>query len=318
MNVLITGGAGFVGSNLVTHLSLFTRYKKIGVIDNFDPFYPAEVKKKRLEKWRQMSNLHFYEADIRDEVEMEKIFQAENWDTIIHLAAVPGTRQSLVDPVLYSDVNVTGTVQMLHMAVEHKVQHFVYVSSAAVYGGVSAPYAFREDEIMSLPLSPYAASKWTAEVYCQLYQQLYGLDLTVLRMFSAFGPGQRPDMAIYQFAEQMLAGKPVTLYDPNTSRDYIYISDVVEGIRNAVDRTEGYQVYNLGSGVSVTLLQLVEILANALGVEHDMTVVGGRRSDLLHTLADISKMEQGTGFRPKVNFHEGMLMFANWFLEERS
>lgn len=318
MNILITGGAGFIGSHLVTHLSLFTRYKKIGVIDNFDPFYPADLKIKRVVKWKKMNNLRFFEADIRDEEAMEEIFQTDNWDTIIHLAGVPGTQQSLRDPVLYSDVNVTGTVHMLHLAVKHKVKHFIYLSSAAVYGEVDTPYAFREEEIMSLPSSPYAISKWTAEVYCQMFQQLYGLDLTVLRLFTAFGPDQRPDMAIYRFAEQIKARKAVSLYDPDATRDYIYISDVVEGIRNAVDRTGGYQVYNLGSGVSVTLPQLVESLAGALGFEHELNITGRQQGHLQHTLADTTKMEQGTGFRAKVNFHEGMLMFANWFLEERS
>ncbi len=316
MNVLITGGAGFIGSNLVQHLSLFTQYKHIGVVDNFDPFYPSEMKMKRIQKWEKMHNIHFYEADIRDESEMDAIFQAKNWDTIIHLAAVPCARSSIQDPALYSDVNVTGTVQMLQLAAEYKVKRFIFVSSSSIYGSVDQPYPFHEDEIVSIPISPYATSKWAAETYCQMFYQLYGFDITVLRLFTTFGPGQRPDMAMHKFAEQILAEKPVTVYDPESTRDYTYISDVVEAIRTTLEWTNGYQVYNVGSGISVGIMQMLDILSNALGIPHKVKILGEQEGEVKHKVADIRKMEQTMGFRPKVNFHEGMLLFANWFLEE--
>jgi UDP-glucuronate 4-epimerase len=316
MNVLITGGAGFIGSNLVQHLSLFTQYKKIGVVDNFDPFYPEEIKKKRIKKWGKMHNVQMFEADIRDESEMDEIFQIENWDTVIHLAAVPCARFSIEDPALYSDVNVTGTVQLLQLAAEHEIKRFIFISSSSVYGSVDNPYPFHEDEIVSMPISPYAASKWAAENYCQLFHQLYGFDITVLRLFTTFGPGQRPDMAMHKFAEQMIANKPVTIFDPESTRDYTYISDVVEAIRTTLEWTNGYQVYNVGSGISVSIMQMLEVLSNALGIPHEIKILGEQEGEVKHKVANIRKMEQTMGFRPKVNFHEGILLFANSFLEE--
>jgi UDP-glucuronate 4-epimerase len=316
MKVLITGGAGFIGSNLVQHLSLFTQYKKIGVIDNFDPFYSPETKRGRLQQLKKSHPFTFYEADIRDERMMKKILQ-EGWDTIIHLAAVPSSRASLDDPVLYSDVNVTGTVQLLQLAVEHEVKRFIFLSSAAVYGEVAEPYAFDEEEIVSAPVSPYATSKVAAESFCQLFHQLYELDVTVLRLFSTFGPEQRPDMAMFRFAEQMQEKQPVTIFDPESTRDYTYISDVVEAIRLAVERTGGYQVYNVGSGISIGITQMIDILANAFGTSQEIKVVGNQQGEGKHVVANIQKIEQAIGFRPKVTFHEGVLLFANWFLEQK-
>ncbi|MCH5585838.1 GDP-mannose 4,6-dehydratase [Shimazuella sp. AN120528] len=317
MKLLITGGAGFIGSNLVQHLSLFTQYKKIGVIDNFDPFYPAEVKKKRIKKWEKIPSIQLYKADIRDESQMEEIFKAENWDTIIHLAAVPCARSSIEDPALYSDVNVTGTVQILQLAAEHQIKRFIFISSSSIYGSVDEPYPFHEEEIVSMPISPYATSKWAAENYCQLFYQLYGFDITVLRLFTTFGPGQRPDMAMHKFAEQMVAGIPVTIFDPASTRDYTYISDVVEAIRLSLEWTNGYQVYNVGSGISVNIMQMLDVLSNALGTKHEVKVLGEHDCEVKHTVADIRKLEQSIGFRPKVTFQEGILLFANWFLEEK-
>jgi UDP-glucuronate 4-epimerase len=317
MNVLITGGAGFIGSNLVQHLSLFTQYKKIGVVDNFDPFYPKEIKKKRIEKWGKIHNLQLHNADIRDEDQLEKIFQAEKWDTIIHLAAVPCARFSIEDPALYSDVNVTGTVQLLQLAAEHDIKRFIFISSSSVYGSVEEPYPFHEDEMVSMPVSPYATSKLAAENYCQLFYQLYGMDITVLRLFTTFGPGLRPDMAMHQFAEQMVANKPVTIFDPESTRDYTYISDVVEAIRLSLEWANGFQVYNVGSGISVSILQMLDVLSNALGIKHEVNVLGEQDCEVKHKVADISRLEQTMGFRPKVTFHEGILLFANWFLEEK-
>jgi UDP-glucuronate 4-epimerase len=317
MNVLITGGAGFIGSNLIQHLSLFTQYKKIGVVDNFDPFYPREVKMKRLQKWIKMDNIELYEADIRDEEAMDEIFQAQKWDTVIHLAAIPSARSSIQDPALYSDVNVTGTVQMLQLSAEHEIRRFIYVSSASVYGAVEEPYAFQEDEIVSMPISPYATSKYAAETYCQLFYQLYGFNITVLRLFTTFGPGQRPDMAMHKFADQMLAEQPVTIYDPDSTRDYTYISDVVDAIRSSIEFTGGYQVYNVGSGISVKVTQMLEVLSNALGLSYETTVLGEKEGEIKHTVADTRKFEKSIGFRPKVTFQEGILLFANWFLEEK-
>jgi UDP-glucuronate 4-epimerase len=317
MNVLITGGAGFIGSNLVQHLSLFTQYKKIGVVDNFDPFYPSEMKKKRIQKWIKMQNIQLYQADIRDETAMNEIFQQENWDTVIHLAAIPCARSSVQDPALYSDVNVTGTVQMLQLAAEHKVKRFIFASSSSIYGSVDEPYPFHEDEIVSIPNSPYATSKWAAETYCQLFYQLYGFDITVLRLFTTFGPGQRPDMAIRRFSEQIIAHQPVTLYDTESTRDYTYISDVVEALRLSLEWTNGYQVYNVGSGISVKITQMLDVLANALGIQHEVKIIGEQDGEVRHKIADISKLEQTIGFRPKVTFNEGILLFANWILEEK-
>lgn len=317
MNVLITGGAGFIGSNLVQHLSLFTQYKKIGVVDNFDPFYPKEIKQKRIKKWNKMNNVHLYNADIRDESEMNEIFQAENWDTVIHLAAVPCARSSIEDPALYSDVNVTGTVQTLQLAAEYDIKRFIFISSSSIYGSAQEPYPFHEDEIVSMPISPYATSKWAAENYCQLFYQLYGFDITILRLFTTFGPAQRPDMAMHKFAEQMAANKAVTIFDPESTRDYTYISDVVEVIRLSLEWANGYQVYNVGSGISVNIMQMLDVLSNALGIKHEVKVLGEQDCEVKHKVADISRLEQTMGFRPKVTFHEGILLFANWFLEEK-
>ena len=179
------------------------------------------------------------------------------------------------------------------------------------------PYAFQEDEMVSLPISPYATSKWAAETYCQLFYQLYGFNITVLRLFTTFGPGQRPDMAMHKFAEQMVTEQPITIYDPESTRDYTYISDVVDAIRLSIEFSGGYQVYNVGSGISVKITQMLDVLAKALGLSYETTILGERDGEVKHTVADMRKLEQSIGFRPKVTFHEGILLFANWFLEEK-
>lgn len=315
-SALVTGGAGFIGSHLVERLLEEGWY--VTVVDNFDPFYPREVKWRNLERALSHPNFRLFELDIRDLEALRRVLDGR-YDVIVHLAAKAGVRPSLQDPVGYYEVNVCGTQNLLEFARERGIGQFVFASSSSVYG-INPNLPWREEDPVLRPVSPYGASKVAGELLGHVYSHLYGIRFIALRIFTAYGPRQRPDLAIHKFARLMLAGKPLPIYgDGSTLRDYTYIDDLVEGIRRAMDyRGSTYEVINLGNGQPLSLLELVRSLEEALGTEAKLEFTALRPEDVPKTWADTSKAQALLGYKPRTSLKEGLRTFLEWLLKEMS
>lgn len=313
-SAIVTGGAGFIGSHLVERLLEEGWF--VTVVDNFDPFYPREVKWKNLEKARSHSNFRLLEVDIRDLEALRRILDGR-YDVIVHLAAKAGVRPSLRDPVGYYEVNVRGTQNLLEIAKEKGITRFVFASSSSVYG-MNPNLPWREDDPLLRPVSPYGASKVAGEVLGQVYSHLYGIHFIALRIFTAYGPRQRPDLAIYKFARLMLEGKPLPIYgNGSTLRDYTYIGDLVEGIRLAMDYDQKpFEVINLGSGHPLGLLEVIEAMEAELGIKANLEFLPPQPGDVPKTWADITKATELLGYKPKTSLKEGLKFFCEWLRKE--
>lgn len=266
---LITGGAGFIGSSLAD--KLLSEGKKVAVIDNFCDFYNSEIKENNIKHNLNNQNYKLYKADIRDKEAVSKIFNENNIDVVIHLAAMAGVRPSIENPVLYQDVNCMGTQNILEEMKKHNCKKLVMASSSSVYGNCKE-VPFREDMIVDFAISPYAATKKANEVMTHVYHKLFDFNVIMLRFFTVFGERQRPDLAINKFTRLMLEDKPIPMFgDGTTSRDYTYIGDIVQGIENSIkyveENTNVYEVLNLGNSSPVTLKEMINTIAKILNVE---------------------------------------------------
>ncbi len=312
--VLVTGGAGFIGSHLVNRL--LESGRRVVVLDNFNDYYDPALKRRSVDEIRSaypQSDLEVVESDLRDAEKMKELFRAHSFDLVHHLAAMAGVRASIQNPILYFDVNVQGTMNLLEAAVEAGRPPVVFASSSSVYGG-SPHIPFREDDPVNQPISPYAASKKAAELVCHAYHHLHGLDITCLRFFTVYGPRQRPEMAIHRFTRRMTEGRPVPMFgDGGTSRDYTYIDDVIDGVMAAADNCSGYRIYNLGNSHPIALRDLIERLASILGVEPDIDQKPQPPGDVERTWADISQAEKNLGYTPEIALDEGLRRFVEWF-----
>lgn len=311
--ILITGAAGFIGSHLTDRL--LGKGDVVVGLDNFDDYYDPAFKRSNLRSARSNESFHLVEGDIRDESSLEDALATFGPDVIVHTAARPGVRPSLTDPMLYQDINVRGTLNVLNAARRGNVD-CVLASSSSVYGESSTP-PFSEDLPADRPRSPYAASKRAVEVFAHAYSGGYGLNVTCLRLFTVYGPRQRPDMAIYKFTEAILNAAPIELFGSTSARDYTYVDDVIDGICAAIDNPHGYQVFNLGTTELTPLSQLVECLATLLEREPEIRELPEQPGDVHLTLADISRAEVQLGYRPRVRIEMGLQSFVEWYLRER-
>jgi UDP-glucuronate 4-epimerase len=309
-NVLLTGGAGFIGSHLAQRL--LEQGKRIAIVDNLDEYYPAEIKRANLAEIGRSGDFQFFPADIRDGEQLRQAFSNFKPDAVIHLAARPGVRMSFAQPEAYTSINVVGTVQVLETSRQTGVQRVVFASSSSVYGHSSrAP--FREDASISHPLSIYAATKAAGEAMAFTYSHAYGLSVICLRLFTAYGPRQRPDLAIRKFARMILEGKEVTIFgDGSLERDYTYVDDVVEGIQRAVDVPGTFDVFNIGNSHPVRIDEMVDTLGRALGKPVRRQFVPTPPGEMVLTHADLSKSSRLLGYSPKVTFEAGIAKFAEW------
>ncbi|SHF06517.1 UDP-glucuronate 4-epimerase [Seinonella peptonophila] len=318
MKILLTGGAGFIGSHLVRHFLQGSTVEKIAVIDNLDAYYSPKQKQERLEQWQDEPRVVCYRSDICQREQIKQVFQQEQWEVIIHLAAIPGVRPSLQRPTEYVDIDVTGTVQLLQLAVEYQVPHLIFFSSSSVYGHQSVVQPWKEGITQEMPSSPYAAAKRSAEIFCQTYQQLYPLHVTILRPFTVYGPEQRPDMAIHFFARQMVKGLPIPVFSLDSSRDYTYIDDLIQAVERCLMRPNGFQLFNVASGERISLRQMIKQLASALHVEAKLEIKGEQLGDPAYTWADLTQIKETIGYRPQVDFATGIQRFATWFQQNRT
>jgi len=312
MRVLVTGGAGFIGSHVVE--DLVRSGHSVVCLDNFDDFYDPGVKRANLTVSARSGSVRLVEGDLRDQASLDRCF-SESIDVVIHLAARAGVRPSLLQPDLYYDVNVMGTIRLLETMRRHGVHRLLFASSSSVYGN-NRKTPFAETDNVDLPISPYAATKKAGELLCHTYHHLYGFDIFCLRFFTVYGPRQRPEMAIHQFARRILGGQPITIYGDGTSRrDYTYIADIVSGINGCLRSLKGFEILNLGESRTVTLSGLVDLLEEAIGAKAVLVREPMQPGDVLVTYADIEKARRLVGYDPQWPLEKGIREFVTWFRE---
>ncbi len=311
--ILITGGAGFIGSHLVDSL-LAAGDWDITVVDDFNDFYDPAIKQENVSPHLRASHYQLFRVDIRDRSGLGKIFRDNKFDCIVHLAARAGVRPSLQQPLLYTETNITGTLNLLELASAHNVPQFVFGSSSSVYG-INAKVPFSEDDPIRQPISPYAATKAAGELLCHTYSHLYGLRCVCLRFFTVYGPRQRPDLAIHKFARLISEGRAIPVFgDGTTRRDYTYIDDIIAGVGAAITYEDsGYEVINLGESRTVALLELISLLEKELQSEAKIDRQPMQPGDVPQTFADIAKARRLLGYDPQTQIEDGIKRFVEWF-----
>jgi len=312
MRTLVTGGAGFIGSTLVDRL--LADGGEVVALDNFDPFYPATTKRANLARASASGAFRLVEGDIRDRDLVHRLVAEVGPDAIVHLAAKAGVRPSIDEPSAYAAVNVVGTVHLLEAACRLGTPpKFVYASSSSVYGDRDdAP--FRESDPVDRPISPYAATKGACELMARAFHHLHGLRVTGVRLFTAYGPRNRPDLAIPRFAARIDRGEPVPMYgDGTTMRDYTYVDDIVDGIVRAVALCESEHLYNLGNSSPIELRAMIAAIGEALGKAPILQPLPDQPGDVRQTFADVARARAELGYEPRTTFREGIARFVAWY-----
>lgn len=344
MNILITGGAGFIASHLSE--ALLKAGNKVAVIDNFHEFYSMDIKvrnllevagkreeldavlslgdrEKKIEavtKLINSDNYSFYYGDIRDYDLLDRIFSGEKINLVINIAALAGVRPSLENPLGYEDVNMKGYMNLLELCKKYEVKKFVQASSSSVYGN-NKVVPFKETDVVDFAISPYAATKKSGEIMGHVYHKLYNLDMFQLRFFTVYGPRQRPDLAIHKFTKMILKDEPIPFYGTGeTYRDYTYIDDIIDGIMKSVEYLKNnenvYEIINLGESEPVSLKEMVEVIEESLGKKAILNILPMQPGDVDKTYADISKAKNLIGYDPKTDFKSGIAKFVEWYKKE--
>jgi len=318
MHYLITGGAGFIGSNLIRHLFASNEEVFITCLDDFDPFYSEEIKQLNISGFRDKPNFCLLNEDIsRTSAKGLAGKIGSPVDVIVHLAGKAGVRPSILNPLSYQQANVIGLQNLLDFAKETKCRQFVFASSSSVYG-INDHFPWKEDEQL-MPISPYAMTKLAGEMLGHVYSKLFDIRFIGLRFFTVYGPGQRPDLAIHKFTRAILSNKPIGMYgDGTTSRDYTYVDDTVEGITGAMkyDKTN-FEVINLGNNYSVSLTELIRSIEEVTGKKAIIEQLPDQPGDVPKTFADISKAKRLLGYSPATKLNEGLEKFYKWFAEHQ-
>ena len=314
MKVLVTGGAGFIGSHLVE--KLLAERHDVAILDDFNDFYDPQIKRANVSAMVKQVAVH--EVDLRDAAKIADLFRKEKFGAIFHLAARAGVRPSIQQPQLYCDTNVAGTLHLLEGARKSGVDRFIFASSSSVYGAAKK-VPFSEEEHLTQTLSPYAATKIAAEFLCSTYSHLYTMRIVALRYFTVYGARQRPDLAIHQFTRKIHAGEAIDQFgDGTTRRDYTYIDDIIQGTMAAL-KYDGpmFDVFNLGESETIQLKDLIVAIERALGKKAKIDRLPEQPGDMSLTCADISKARKLLGYNPKTKFEDGLLKFVDWFLKSR-
>jgi UDP-glucuronate 4-epimerase len=314
--ILVTGGAGFIGSHVVERL--LSEKNRVVCLDNFDPFYDPAVKRANIQWAMGHSNFRLVEGDIRDEPTLARLFREERIESVFHAAARAGVRPSIQDPVLYHDVNVHGTTRILEAARSAPVKNFVFASSSSVYG-IANRIPFSEEDPADFPISPYAATKRAGELLCYTYHHLYGIPVTCLRFFTVYGPRQRPEMAIHKFTRLVDEGLPVPVFGDGTSRrDYTYISDAVEGVLQALAHPRPYEILNIGESRTTELRDLVAKIEQALNKKGEIQAMPPQAGDVPLTFADVGKAKRLLGYEPRTAIEDGLKLFVEWYRKNKN
>ena len=316
-NILVTGGAGFIGSHLCERL--LTDGIKVICLDNFDTFYDPKIKIKNAEviakKFPDLFDL--VTGDIRNPEQVKRLLQKNEVDFVAHLAARAGVRPSIADPFLYEDVNIRGTIVLLEACKERGIKNFIFASSSSVYGE-NQRVPFSEKDLDIQPISPYGATKRAGELVCYSYHHLYRMNIACLRIFTAYGPRQRPEMAIHKFTRLVYQGEKIPMYgDGSSRRDYTYIDDLIDGILGVIDHHKGFEIYNLGESETTSLKELIRLIEEALGKKAAIETMELQPGDVSVTYADITKAKRMLKYHPKVKMKEGIQRFVEWYKENR-
>jgi len=317
-NVLVTGGAGFIGSHLVD--ALLKNGDIVTVLDNFNDFYNQDIKRENIVDQRKHKNYLLVEGDLRDRGTVARVFSRAPFDAVVHLAAMAGVRPSLENPALYMDVNVNGTQTILDEAVKlSPLPRFIFGSSSSVYGSRSGE-KFLETDRVDQPLSPYAASKAAGELACYAAHHNHGLAITALRFFTVYGPRQRPDLAIHKFCQKIYKGESIEVFgDGSSKRDYTFVSDIVSGIiKSLTYDCSGYDIINLGRSEPVLLSEMIGTIEQALGKKAKIQRKDFQMGDMPYTFADVRKAQNLLKYNPRVEFKEGIASFVDWFLQRHA
>lgn len=314
MKILITGTAGFIGFHAAQHF-LNCSWDVVGV-DNFSSYYDVRLKRDREAILCKYPNYHSSEADIGDYEKLQQIFSEEKPEVVLHLAAQPGVRYSITHPFEYEKTNVGGVLNILECCRHaEKTPKLVFASSSSVYGG-NTKMPFEESDRIDTPISLYAATKRSGELMAYTYSRLYKIQAIGLRFFTVYGDWYRPDMALNLFADSMLHDRPIKVFNHGDMlRDFTYVDDIVDGVYRVVmaDDLPLYDIYNIGNHRSEKLLDVIETLAQTLGVTPKMEMLPMQAGDVYATYASIEKLHKAVGYEPKTSIREGIPVFAAWF-----
>ena len=317
-SILVTGGAGFIGSHLCGRL-LREGYTVI-CLDNFDSFYDPNIKIKNIEGMGKKfpNQFELITGDIRNYEHLTETFKKNRIDSVVHLAARAGVRPSINNPLLYQDVNIRGTIVLLEACKEFGIKDFIFASSSSVYGE-NQRVPFSEEDLDIQPISPYGATKRAGELLCYSHHHLYGMNIACLRIFTAYGPRQRPEMAIHKFTRLIEQGENIPIYgDGSSRRDYTYIDDLIEGILAVMHHHKGFEIYNLGESQTTSLNELIRLIEEAFDKKANVEMLEPQPGDVSITYADISKAERKLGYHPKIKIEEGIKRFVEWYKAQRA
>ena len=315
MKILVTGGAGFIGSTVSE--KLLARGDEVVVIDCFDEFYEPRIKRNNIQTALKNQSYKLVEGDIRDLELLKTLFKREKFDRVFHLAARAGVRPSIIDPLLYEDVNFRGTMNLLEAAKENNLPGFIFASSSSVYGN-NKKVPFSETDNVDNPVSPYAATKKACELICHTYHYLHNLNISCLRFFTVYGPRQRPEMAIHKFTRLIDQGKPVPMFgDGSSRRDYTYVDDIADGVLKAIDYNAEFEIFNIGESRTTELRKLIELIEESLGKKANIEQFPDQPGDVQITYADITKSKKILGYDPRTQVEEGVQKFVEWYTRNR-
>lgn len=312
MKILVTGGAGFIGSTVTK--KLIDRGDQVVIIDNFNDYYDPKLKEDRIKFFLKGYKFRLYRGDIRDAKLLEKIFKKEKIDKIVHLAAMAGVRNSIKNPFIYADVNVMGSLNLLELAVKYKVKNFVFASSSSVYGN-NKKLPFAESDNVDEPIAMYAATKRADELMAHVYNHIHNLNVTALRFFTVYGPWGRPDMALFKFTHNIFAGKPIEVYNHGKmTRNFTYIDDIISGILTVLDKCKGYGIMNIGGDRAEKLTRYIEVIEQSVGKKAKKKMMPMQMGDVPATVADIQKLKK-LGWKPMTRIEQGIKNFVDWYRE---
>lgn len=314
-HVLVTGGAGFIGSHLTARL--LGRGDRVTVLDDFNDFYDPARKRANIASFLERPDYQLVEGDIRDDHLVQDLFERSGFDIVVHLAARAGVRPSLSEPILYEETNCIGTLRLLEAARRFGPEKFIFGSSSSVYG-INEKVPFAESDEVNQPISPYATTKRAGELLCYNYYHLYGMRIACLRFFTVYGPAQRPEMAIHKFTDLLARGESVTMYgDGNSRRDYTFVDDIIDGVVASMDLAPPFEILNLGGAETTSLSDLIDWIAEELAVDPKIEYLPDQPGDVPITYADVTKANRVLGYSPKVPIREGLRRFVGWYKENQ-